>query len=134
MGAAFSLDVPEISLAPLPEGEGRKHCGQVLYITKLLTGMDLGFYRQLSGWAEYPKAAGAEILQGEERLAPIDSAFHVSGSCDAQDATTKIPNYPICLLLTAASVVVLPGVLRPGRRLLLNLRAHTAQGTRAIVV
>lgn len=26
------------------------HCGQILYITKLLSGTDLGFYRQLSGW------------------------------------------------------------------------------------
>jgi uncharacterized damage-inducible protein DinB len=26
------------------------HCGQILYIAKLLSGADLGFYRQLSGW------------------------------------------------------------------------------------
>jgi uncharacterized damage-inducible protein DinB len=26
------------------------HCGQILYVTKLLSGTDLGFYRQLSGW------------------------------------------------------------------------------------
>src|SRR6185437_417467 len=30
------------------------HCGQILYITKLLTGSDLGFYRQLSGWGAVP--------------------------------------------------------------------------------
>lgn len=26
------------------------HYGQILYVTKLLSGTDLGFYRQLSGW------------------------------------------------------------------------------------
>lgn len=26
------------------------HCGQILYLTKLLSGTDLEFYRQLSGW------------------------------------------------------------------------------------
>ncbi|MFL6353671.1 MAG: DinB family protein [Bryobacteraceae bacterium] len=26
------------------------HCGQILYVTKLLSGMDLGFYQQLNGW------------------------------------------------------------------------------------
>jgi uncharacterized damage-inducible protein DinB len=30
------------------------HCGQILYITKLLNGTDLGFYRQLSGWGPVP--------------------------------------------------------------------------------
>lgn len=30
------------------------HCGQILYITKLLTGSDLGFYRQLGGWGAVP--------------------------------------------------------------------------------
>jgi uncharacterized damage-inducible protein DinB len=30
------------------------HCGQILYITKLLSGTDLGFYRQLSGWGPVP--------------------------------------------------------------------------------
>ena len=30
------------------------HCGQILYVTKLLNGTDLGFYRQLSGWDPVP--------------------------------------------------------------------------------
>ena len=30
------------------------HCGQILYITKLLSGADLAFYRQLSGWGSVP--------------------------------------------------------------------------------
>ncbi len=30
------------------------HCGQILYITKLLSGIDLGFYRQLGGWGPVP--------------------------------------------------------------------------------
>jgi hypothetical protein len=30
------------------------HCGQILYVTKLLNGTDLGFYRQLSGWGPVP--------------------------------------------------------------------------------
>jgi uncharacterized damage-inducible protein DinB len=30
------------------------HCGQILYITKLLSGTDLGFYGQLSGWGPVP--------------------------------------------------------------------------------
>jgi uncharacterized damage-inducible protein DinB len=30
------------------------HCGQILYITKLLSKTDLGFYRQLSGWGPVP--------------------------------------------------------------------------------
>jgi uncharacterized damage-inducible protein DinB len=30
------------------------HCGQILYITKLLSGSDLGFYKQLSGWGQVP--------------------------------------------------------------------------------
>lgn len=30
------------------------HCGQILYITKLLGEADLGFYRQLSGWGRVP--------------------------------------------------------------------------------
>jgi uncharacterized damage-inducible protein DinB len=30
------------------------HYGQILYIAKLLTGSDLGFYRQLSGWGAVP--------------------------------------------------------------------------------
>lgn len=30
------------------------HCGQVLYITKLLSGTDLEFHRQLSGWGRVP--------------------------------------------------------------------------------
>lgn len=31
------------------------HCGQILYVTKLLSGTDLGFYRQLSGWVRRPE-------------------------------------------------------------------------------
>jgi hypothetical protein len=80
MGAAFSLNVPEISLAPLPQGEGKKTLwtGTLHYETARRNGFGILPAAERLGPGAL-KAAGAEILQGEERPARIDSAFHVVG-------------------------------------------------------